>query len=120
MFRESKPLAIGIDKQLLARVPGIDRKALRIALGMHTHSTRYLKSTAKAGTRFDLDGNAAEELSDAHRQHAAEMLRERVKKDADRRKAQQELEISERKREAEERQRTEKLGQLVARFGRTN
>jgi ProP effector len=125
VFREFKPLAIGIDKQLRAKLPELDRKALRMALGMHTHSTKYLKAIAKGTTRFDLDGNSGVELTESHRQHATESLQERSKKEADRRKAQQELEAVERKREAaerqqqaEERERSEKLEQLAAKFGR--
>lgn len=46
VFRESQPLSIGIDKQLLAQRPDLDRKILRVALGIHTNSLRYLKATA--------------------------------------------------------------------------
>lgn len=115
VFRDSKPLAIGIDKQLQARLPDVERKVLRIALGIHTNSLRYLKAMEKATVRFDLDGNTADEVTDAHRSHAGEAVRERLKKDAEKRKAQRAVEAA----EAAERQRTEKLGQLIAKFGRT-
>ena len=113
VFRDCLPLAIGIDKQLLARQPALERKILRIALGLHTHSLRYLKTMAKATVRFDLDGNSADEVSDTHRAHAVETLRERAKNDVERRKVQ-------RAAEAAERQRAEKLGQLVEKFGRSS
>ena len=35
VFRDALPLAIGIDKQILARQPDVDRKTLRVALGLH-------------------------------------------------------------------------------------
>ncbi len=111
VFRDYSPLAIGIDKQLLARLPDLDRKTLRIALGMHTHSLRYLKSMEKATHRLDLDGNSGEEVRAEHHLHATEVLRERFKKDAERRKAQREA-------EALERQRSEKLGQLLEKFSK--
>lgn len=114
VFRDGKPLAIGIDKQLQARLPDVERKVLRIALGIHTNSLRYLKAMEKATVRFDLDGNSADEVTDAHRSHAGEAVRERLKKDAEKRKAQRTAEAA----EAAERQRTEKLGQLLAKFGR--
>jgi ProP effector len=114
VFRECMPLAIGIDKQLIARLPELDRKLLRIALGLHTNSSRYLRHMAKATVRLDLDGNNADEITDAHRNHAAEMLRERAKKEADQRKAQQQAaEAAE-----AERRRAEKLNQLAAKFSR--
>ena len=119
VFRDYSPLAIGIDKQLLARVSTIDRKTLRIALGMHTHSLRYLKTMEKATHRLDLDGQADEEVTPEHRSHASEVLRERFKKDAERRRAQREAEALERQAEAAERQRSEKLSQLVEKFGKT-
>ncbi len=115
VFRECQPLAIGIDKQLLVRLPELERKVLRIALGIHTHSLRYLKTMAKATVRFDLDGNSADEVTDTHRLHAVETLRERSKNEADRRKAQREAELA----EAAERQRTEKLSLLAAKFARS-
>lgn len=111
VFRDYSPLAIGIDRQLLARQPGLDRKMLRMALGMHTHSLRYLKSMEKAAQRLDLDGQGVAEVTDEHRAHAAETLRERFRKEAERKKAQREA-------EAQEKLRTEKLGQLVEKFGK--
>ena len=44
VFRDCQPLVIGIDKQLQAREPDVNRKTMRIALGLHTNSSRYLKS----------------------------------------------------------------------------
>ena len=74
VFRDYSPLAIGIDRQLLARQPELERKTLRVALGIHTNSLRYLKSVEKATHRYDLDGNVVTELLDEHRQHAAQTL----------------------------------------------
>lgn len=121
VFKEIKPLAIGIDKQLLALDANINRKALRLALGMHTNSFRYLKSMEKATQRFNLDGSPAGEVPEGHRKHASEILRERSKKEAERRQA----EAATRKAEAEEKAaqeaeklRTEKLNRLVQKFAR--
>ena len=119
VFRDYSPLAIGIDKQLLARCSEIDRKTLRVALGIHTHSLRYLKVMEKATHRIDLDGNTGDEVTPEHRSHASEILRERFKKDAERRRAQREAEALARQAEAAERQRSEKLSQLVEKFGKT-
>ena len=112
VFNDFAPLAIGIDKQLLARLPDIERKVLRIALGMHTNSLRYLKTIANASHRLDLDGNIGDEVTEEHRKHAAEVLRERFKIEAERRKALREAETL-------ERQRLEKLNLLVEKFGKS-
>ncbi|HRF73057.1 MAG TPA: ProQ/FinO family protein [Accumulibacter sp.] len=111
VFRDCLPLAIGIDKQLLLRQPGLDRKPLRIALGIHTHSLRYLKTVERSAERVDLDGNPAGEITPAHRSHASEVLKERLQKQAEQRRAQREA-------EALARQHAEKLGQLIEKFGR--
>jgi ProP effector len=115
-FRDYLPLSIGVDKQLVAQIPDLDRKVLRIALGLHTNSSRYLKVMAKATSRFDLDGNVAGEVTEAHRTHASEILRERFKKDAEQRKAKREAEEA----EAAARRHAEKLNQLAAKFSRRN
>ena len=109
-FQQGKPLAIGIDKQLYAQMPGVDKKALRIALSLHTSTVQYLKSMEKATTRFNLDGTAAGDVDDAHRKHASDMLRERFKRATERKKAQQEAEKAERLH-------AEKLRQLSEKFG---
>lgn len=118
VFRDHQPLAIGIDKQLLARLPDLDRKLLRTALRIHTNSTPYLKAMGKATVRFDLDGNAADEVSEAHRNHATTTLDERFKKVAEQRKAQREAEQAQREAEQAERRRSAKLEQLAAKFSR--
>ncbi|MBP5996739.1 MAG: osmoprotectant transporter activator [Azonexus sp.] len=111
VFRNFSPLAIGIDKQLLAQQPDLSRKALRLALRSHTMSTRYLKEMEKAEVRLNLDGTAAGEVTAEARTHSGELLRERFKKQAEQRKA------DEAAAKAEER-RLEKLNQLTEKFGR--
>lgn len=118
VFRECKPLAIGIDKQLLQRLPELDRKVLRMALGIHTNSVRYLKVMAKATVRSDLDGNSAGEITEEHRTHASKQLQERLKKDAELRKARQKAEDAQREADRAAQRRAEKLNQLAAKFSR--
>lgn len=112
VFASYSPLAIGIDKQIIAQRPGTERKLLRLALGMHTHSTRYLKNFEKATHRLDLDSQQIVEISAEHRQHATDTLRERFRKEAERKKAALAA-------EAEKRRRTKKLNQLVEKFGKS-
>jgi ProP effector len=113
-FRDCLPLAIGIDKQLLARMPGLDRKTMRAALGIHTGSMRYLRAMEKAKVRHDLDGTAGAEVTDTHRLHAKEQLQQRFKKEADRKKAEREAAAE----EEANRQRQEKLKALASKFSR--
>ena len=111
VFRDYSALAIGVVKLLLTQQPDLERKVLRLALGMHTNSARYLKTMEKARHRVDLAGNVVAEVPEEHRKHASEVIRERFKKDAERRKALREA-------EALEKQRAEKLSQLVEKFGK--
>jgi ProP effector len=120
VFRDCLPLAIGMDKQLIAQTPDINRKALRTALSMHTNSLRYLKGMEKATVRFNLDGTEADEVTDAHRAHATATLKERFKKNAEQRKLQKKAEAAARAAEQAELQRAEKLHQLAEKFGRKN
>ncbi|WP_426106714.1 ProQ/FINO family protein [Massilia sp. TSP1-1-2] len=113
-FRDCLPLAIGIDKQILARMPDLDRKTMRTALGIHTGSLRYLRAMEKATIRFDLDGVAGAEVTDVHRAHAKETLQQRFKKEADRKKAERDAaQLAE-----ADRLRQEKLLQLASKFSR--
>lgn len=113
-FRNCLPLAIGIDKQILARLPELDRKTMRAALGIHTGSLRYLRAMEKATVRYDLDGTAGAEVTDTHRLHAKETLQQRFKKEAERKKVERDA------AQAEEatRLRQEKLLQLASKFSR--
>lgn len=111
IFREASPLAIGIDKQVSGALPEIEKKILRLALRSHTVSTRYLKAMEKATVRRNLDGSEAGEVTEEQRQHASTLLRERFKKNAEQKRAQDEA------RKAEARK-AEKLSQLAEKFGR--
>jgi ProP effector len=113
-FRDCLPLAIGIDKQVLARLPGLNRKTMRAALGIHTGSMRYLRAMEKATVRYDLDGNPGAEVTDTHRQHAKELLQERFKKEAERKKAERDAAAQ----VEADRKRQEKLQQLATKFAK--
>jgi ProP effector len=113
-FRDCLPLAIGIDKQVLARLPNLNRKTMRAALGIHVGSMRYLRAMEKATVRFDLDGNPGAEVTDTHRLHAKEQLQQRFKKEAERKKAERDAAL-----QAEaDKKRQEKLELLASKFAR--
>jgi ProP effector len=122
VFRSCVPLAIGIDKEILVRLPETDRKLLRAALGMHTKSSSYLRQMEKVSVRVNLDGNTVGEVTELQRKHAAGLLQERARKVKELQAAQRELERKA-KQEAEQaeaaRKQTEKLNQLVSKFSRT-
>lgn len=117
-FRDSLPLSIGIDKQLIAAQPEINRKLMRAALGIHTSSQRYLRAMEKATVRYNLDGSTGVEVTDEHRKHAKETLAERHKKEMERRKAERAAEREAAAAEEATRRRAEKLQALTAKFSK--
>ena len=116
VFRENKPLALGIHKVIKERLPDTDSKRLRFAMQTHTASTAYLKSLTHGGSRFDLDGSPVGEVTPEQQQQALEALRERFRKAAEQRRT--ELKAQEDRRKAEERalEQKKKLLQLAEKF----
>jgi ProP effector len=89
VFRDGRPLALGIHKVLLERTPDLTKEQVRVALKIHTGSTRYLKALAHATERFDLDGQPAGEVTAEQREQAQTQLKERFKKVAERKQAEE-------------------------------
>jgi len=117
-FRDCLPLSIGIDKQLIAASPEINRKLMRAALGIHTGSQRYLRAMEKATVRYNLDGSTGAEVTDEHRKHAKETLQDRYKKEVERKKAERAAEREVAAAEEADRRRQEKLQALTAKFAK--
>ena len=75
---EVKPIKLRIHADIQQRSPGIfTRKSLSMFLHRHTTSTAYLKALVASPTRFDLDGVAAGEASEEHREAARTELARR-------------------------------------------
>ena len=65
------PLKVGIFEDLLAAQPqALPADELKVALGLHTRSTRYIESVAAGLPRHDLQGNAVEPVAPEHVHHA--------------------------------------------------
>ncbi|MDD4881367.1 MAG: ProQ/FinO family protein [Gallionellaceae bacterium] len=111
-LRDALPLAIGIHKTILERLPELTKVQVSKAMRIHTTSTRYLKSMAKAEQRFDLDGNPAGEVTAEQREAAVKLVKERINRANERKKAEEEL----RKAEEQAKQQKEKLEKLAAKF----
>ena len=61
------PLKLGIFQELLAAHPDdFKRDTLKLALGVHTRSTRYLQSVAAGLKRHDLQGNPVDDVAPEH------------------------------------------------------
>lgn len=79
------PLKLGIFHDLLARHPDVFKKdELKLAMGQHARSTRYLECVAAGLARHDLDGAAVEPVAAEHVHHAIlEVFRRRQARSKD-------------------------------------
>ena len=79
------PLKLGIFHDLLARHPDAFKKdELKLAMGQHARSTRYLECVAAGLARHDLDGAAIESVAPEHVHHAIlEVFRRRQARSKD-------------------------------------
>lgn len=65
------PLKLGVYQELLALHPDEFKKdELKLALGQHARSTRYLEAVASSRQRYDLNAQPVEELAPEHIHHA--------------------------------------------------
>jgi ProP effector len=65
------PLKLGVFQDLLEKHPDDFKKdELKVALGLHARSTRYLEAVAAGLARHDLDGNVVEPVAPEHVHHA--------------------------------------------------
>ena len=65
------PLKLGVFQDLLALHPDVfKRDELKVALGLHARSTRYLESVATGLQRHDLKGEPVEPVAPEHVHHA--------------------------------------------------
>lgn len=63
VFKYFKPLAIGIDQDLIAVLPQYDAALIARVLANHCRRPRYIKSLARGGKRFDLNNRFKGEVS---------------------------------------------------------
>ena len=67
----AQPLKRGIFQELLAvHGEALDKAGLKVALAIHTRSTRYLSAVASGAPRHDLEGNVVEAMAPEHVFHA--------------------------------------------------
>jgi ProP effector len=113
-----KPLKLRIQADIQQRAPGVfSRRVLGLFFSRYTTGNAYLKALTLAPHRFDLDGQPAGEISDAHRQLAAEELARRrevhLARDAAQRDARHAQEtVARQARAADEQARRDRAGLL--------
>jgi sRNA-binding protein len=75
---EVRPLARGIDKDLVAQVPGASRRQLRFALASWQRQRRpaYWQALARGGPRYDQDGQPRGEVTPEEQEEAHQLFAE--------------------------------------------
>jgi len=73
VFRQFRPLALGIHESLIAALPQFDANLISRVVANHCRKPRYVKSLARGGKRFDLAGKPAGEVS-AEEKKAAQLM----------------------------------------------
>ncbi|WP_084224433.1 ProQ/FINO family protein [Stenoxybacter acetivorans] len=63
VLKEFKPLALGIDKDIIAALPQFDKTLVKRALSSHCRHPRYINNLAQGGKRYDLQGNEQGEVT---------------------------------------------------------
>ncbi|KUM02551.1 ProQ/FINO family protein [Chromobacterium subtsugae] len=72
VFRQFRPLALGIHESLIAALSQFEPALISRVVANHCRKPRYLKSLARGGKRFDLNGKPQGEVS-AEEKRAAEL-----------------------------------------------
>lgn len=90
VFSRFKPLAIGIENDLIAAMPQFDPQLIGRVLSNHCRRPRYIKAIAKGGKRFNLNNRFQGEVSPEEQQHAAQnpLVQEALARQTEKRAAQ--------------------------------
>lgn len=89
VFKRFKPLALGIDQDLIAALPQYDPALIARVLSNHCRRPRYLKALARGGKRFDLNNRFKGEVSPEEQEIAKQnpMVQEMLAKQAEKAQA---------------------------------
>lgn len=78
IWRELKPLAIGIEKQIFKTINdnhlSASKRVVQRLLSKHCFKRRYLRNVLAGGKRYNLDGTPAGEIIPTEQQHAAKAI----------------------------------------------
>lgn len=87
VFKRFKPLAIGIEKDLVEALPQFDAVLIHRVLSNHCRRPKYLKAVARGGKRFNLNNRFQGEVSEQEQQYALSQpnIREAIEKQDTRR-----------------------------------
>ena len=70
VFSRFKPLAIGIEQDLIAALPQFDPLLIARVMSNHCRRPKYIKAVARGGKRFNLNNRFDGEVTAEEQQHA--------------------------------------------------
>lgn len=76
MFREKKPMRIGINREFYERFPALSHRKIQYVLEKHAEGSDYLKNVAIGTYRYDLNGLECEKISDTDKEFSLKKLLE--------------------------------------------
>ena len=78
VWRRRRPLAIGVDEQIVEFLAtknlDISKRAIKKLLHRHTKNENYLQNVIRGGPRFQLDGTELGEVQKEEKEHAKRTL----------------------------------------------
>lgn len=88
VFSRFKPLALGIEQELVAALPQFDPALIARVLSNHCRRPRYIKALTRGGKRFNLQNRFQGEITPEEQQYAQQnpMMKEMMEKQAQRQK----------------------------------
>lgn len=88
VFSRFKPLALGIEQELVAALPQFDPTLIARVLSNHCRRPRYIKALTRGGKRFNLQNRFQGEITPEEQQYAQQnpMMKEMMEKQAQRQK----------------------------------
>lgn len=88
VFSRFKPLALGIERELVAALPQFDPALIARVLSNHCRRPRYIKALTRGGKRFNLQNRFQGEITPEEQQYAQQnpMMKEMMEKQAQRQK----------------------------------
>ena len=72
VFKQCKPLAVGLEEELIAAMPQFQAALIVRVLGNHCRRPRYIKAIASGGKRFDLRNKVKGKVSPEEQENAAQ------------------------------------------------
>ena len=82
VFSKFKPLALGIEQDLIADLPQFSAELIMRVMANHCHRPKYLKAIARGGKRFNLNNRFQGEISAEEQQYALSLpnIKEAIEK----------------------------------------